>query len=136
MEILENASDYGGELERLNNAWKGIVRQLCEIAGNKQKCTFICVFLVFWLTKGPETNPKEKKKDVSGPSAPQTISTKKERETLNQHIEIQDWYHTNGKNLQQILIHSNDRDYDVDNDASIEAPPMLQKVHLATSVIN
>ena len=102
----------------------------------KQKCAFLCVILIFWLTKGPETKPKEKKKDLAGSSAPQTIFTKKERATLNEHFEILNWYHTNRKNQKHILIQGNDRDHDVDNDASIESPPMPQEVHLAALVIN
>ena len=48
MEILENTSDYDRELERLDDAQKGIVRQLHEnlskTAGNKQKCVSLYLF--------------------------------------------------------------------------------------------
>ena len=49
LDTLENASNYKSGLERLDDAEKGVVRKLREVAGdlsklvgNKRKCTCVC----------------------------------------------------------------------------------------------
>ena len=107
IEKLEAASDYERGFGKLDEASKAVVKKLKEwagelvqAAGNKRKRAYaVCMPAkpTDILTEGSEfekQNREPKKKPVK-PSIP--TFTKKENASLEQRIEILDWYHKNGK---------------------------------------
>ena len=72
-------------------------------------CISFVILVRFTLTNQPKgseyehkDNDEKKKSNEKGPTA---IFTKKENAALAQHIEILDWYHTNGKNQSKTAKH-------------------------------
>ena len=117
IETLEAASDYECAVEGLDKSGKAIVKKLREwagdlakVAGKKRKLTFLSSLFcrsdlsdIFWLGLEHEKEakvPKEKAKSSVTP-----VFTKKENSTLQQHIEILDWHHKNGKNQSETAQH-------------------------------
>jgi hypothetical protein len=111
LEALEKASDYKQGLERLDKGQKKLVTKLQQAAkaisksaGKKRMRT--CVWLPFpfgpflALTddcKGPEDKPKGTQSPPEN-GATAAISKKKENATLEQRIEVLDWFNANGRN--------------------------------------
>ena len=113
LEALENASDYECAFANLDDEQQGVVRKLQEAAGDlskvigkKRKRAYQDLFSSMAGTDQPKgTEPSHKKPVKENVHSPMPVFTKKENATLEQRIEVLNWYHANGKNQSKMAKH-------------------------------